>query len=407
MPQSVSVILHFNIDYAEIPRNELPNVVRTSYEPMIKAIEEWSGGTACLNLTGHTIEFLQSRYPELITKIKSLVDDGVIELLATGYSHPILPLLPPKRIKRQIQDHVQLVKDVFNQPPKGAWPPELAVNPFVLKVFQDNGIDWIGIDHEHYMLAQTLGNDFNPFERREPTSTEVLAAAYWSRGLGKLRAYWKAYQFLMRKNKEFKITLARVLIRNDHAMKAVLMSASMWNSTQLALSGAVPIYSKKKHIKLVLKHPATHLPLYTSDVEFFGYRELGIPPPKPRALFEFLKDLQREGIEVKSPSHLEENAWNETAAFLGSGSWAPDKSFRIWTESEDNRTMNAFLSELYAMIETVDLELSELEQVERWLRIAENSDARGWAPLPERKHEAYSAMMSLYQFLEAKGGVKI
>jgi len=34
------------------------------------------------------------------------------------------------------------------------------------------------------------------------------------------------------------------------------------------------------------------------------------------------------------------------------------------------------------------------------LRIAENSDSRGWAATPERKNEAYVAMLKIQEILE-------
>ncbi len=402
MTESVSVILHFNVDYAEIARRMLSDVVKKSYDPMITALEEWSDGTICVNITGHSIEQFQMKHPELLERMRQLVENGTVEILATGYSHPILPLLPHSRLIRQVHDHVKLVKDVFGRTPKGAWPPELAVSPLVLKVFQDQGIEWVTVDAEHFYWAQELGNSFNLFERRDPTVTEMLASAFWAQGLGKLRAYWRAYKFLMKKNKEFKDPLRRVLISGESSMKALITPASLWNATQIALSGAVSIYSKKKHLKMILKHPSEHLPIYTSDVEFFGFRELGVPPPDSRSLIEFLKALQAEGIDVKSPSQLEDNAWDSDPKFLGSGSWAPDKSFRLWTESEDNRVLNGLLNEIYGTLNQLQVMNSDDEKIERLLRIAENSDARGWAPLPERKHEAYTALLSLYQLLETR-----
>ena len=117
MTENVSVILHWNTDYAEIPRKELPIVVEKSYEPMVAAIEEWRDGTICFNITGHTIEYLQKNNPELIDRVKALVKDNTIEMLACGYSHPILPLLPRERVCTRINDHMKIIKKVFGKKP--------------------------------------------------------------------------------------------------------------------------------------------------------------------------------------------------------------------------------------------------------------------------------------------------
>jgi len=113
LAENVSVILHWNTDYAEIPRKELPVVVEKSYDPMVKAIEDWRDGTICFNITGHTIEYLLANYPELVERIKALVKDNTVEMLACGYSHPILPLLPRERVKTQLEDHINFIKKIF------------------------------------------------------------------------------------------------------------------------------------------------------------------------------------------------------------------------------------------------------------------------------------------------------
>ncbi|MHA1244839.1 MAG: hypothetical protein ACTSPT_02795 [Candidatus Heimdallarchaeota archaeon] len=41
-----------------------------------------------------------------------------------------------------------------------------------------------------------------------------------------------------------------------------------------------------------------------------------------------------------------------------------------------------------------------MTKVEPYLRVFENSDPRGWEPLPERKDEAYAAMDSVFEILE-------
>lgn len=399
MPENISVILHWNTDYAEIPRVELPVVVEKSYEPMVEAIENWRDGTICFNITGHTTEFLLSDYPELVDRIKALVKDNTIEMLACGYSHPILPLLPRERVKTQLEDHIKQIKKVYGKKPIGIWPPELAVSPSVLKQFKDVGLEWTAVDYEHFKISQFFGNDMNPFERREEMLTEIFVKAYWSKGLNKLRSYLRAKRLMQKANEEQINPLQRVAISENNSIKTYLSSVSWTYSTQFAVGGNVPIYSAKQHLKSILKVKTEILALYASDIEFFGYRGMGPEPAAPKTLIDFLVKLKGYNIFTISPSQVPEEKWPSEESFLSTGSWAPDKSFRIWTDSEDNKEFFRRAEEIYDKLRAKGWPKEIMKKIEPYLRIMENSDPRGWAPLPERKHEAYSAMNKIFELL--------
>ena len=161
----------------------------------------------------------------------------------------------------------------------------------------------------------------------------------------------------------------------------------------------MPLYSKKKHLKAILNSSAKHLSLYGSDIEFYGYRELAATPASPQALIAFLQELNKYNIRTISPTQIPEKEWPKEAAFIGSGSWSPDKSFRIWTDSEDNREFHRRANEIYAILARNNWNKNLLEKVEPFLRIFENSDPRGWAPIPERKHEANTALDKIVEIL--------
>jgi len=397
--ENVSVILHWNTDYAEIPRKELGSVVEKSYEPMVTALEEWRDGTVCFNLTGHTIDFLRTNHPELLERIKGLVKDSTVELLGCGYSHPILPLLPRERIEKQIKDHLALVKRTFGKKPPGFWPPELAVSPTVLGLVKTLGLEWLTVDYEYFQLAQWFGNEFNPFERREPSLTEFLVKAYWHKGLRRVKAYLTAKRKMQEANGEQSQPLERVFVSDSETMRTYLSSVSWTYSTQFAVGGFVPIYTAKMHLKSILKLETTILPLYASDIEFFGYRQMGPTPAKPESLIAFLNLLKQKNIYTTSPTQIKDEFWSQEPKALFTGSWAPDKSLRIWTESEDNRELLRRMEEIYAILQRLAWDKKVVKKIEPYLRIAENSDPRGWAPLPERKQEAHQAINAIFDIL--------
>ncbi|NHK30769.1 MAG: hypothetical protein FK730_05420 [Asgard group archaeon] len=400
MPGNVSVILHWNTDYAEIPRKELPVVVEKSYEPMVEAIENWRDGTVCFNITGHTTEYLLKNFPDLIDRVKVLVKDNTIEMLASGYSHPILPLLPRERIKIQLEDHINQIKRVYGKKPIGIWPPELAVSPSLLKQFKDIGFEWTAVDYEHFIISQFFGNEMNPFEKREEMLTEIIVRAYWSKGLNKLRRYLRAKRLMKKANKMQINPLQRVAIGENESIKTYLSSVSWTYSTQFAVGGNVPIYNAKQHLKSITKVKADILALYASDIEFFGYRGMGPEPAAPKTLIDFLAKLKEHNIFTISPSQVPKEKWPTDESFLSTGSWAPDKSFRIWTDSEDNREYYRRAEEIYDKLRAKGWSKELMRKVEPFLRIMENSDSRGWSPLPERKLEAYSAMNKIFELLE-------
>jgi len=112
---------------------------------------------------------------KIIPKYKELNAKGQIELSASPFYHPILPLLwdtdlskiaiphislPQKRFShpedavRQIKDAVQYFEKTFGYKPVGMWPSEGSVSEDVLRAFRSEGIKWIATDEEK--LAKSI-----------------------------------------------------------------------------------------------------------------------------------------------------------------------------------------------------------------------------------------------------------
>jgi len=230
--------------------------------------------------------------------------------------------------------------------------------------------------------------------------TEFFVGTYWAKGLNKLRKYLKAKKLFEKANLEHADPLRRVTITNDESIKAYLSSVSWTNTTQFAVGGYIPIYDVEKHLKLMDKVDTKILPLYAGDVEFFGYRELGATPASPKSLIDFLNDLTKQGVRITSPTQIPDDDWPKEPTYLSTGSWAPDKSLRIWTDSEDNAEFLRRADEIYSILRARNWNKKLMKKLEPYLRIMENSDPRGWAPIPERKNEAYTAMAIIFDILD-------
>lgn len=112
---------------------------------------------------------------EVVPIHRRLQDRGQIEISATPFYHPILPLLCdtdaahvatpdmalPRRfrhpedareqIRRAMEDHERR----FGRPPRGFWPSEGSVSPEVAGLFMESGVRWIATDEAVLFRSET------------------------------------------------------------------------------------------------------------------------------------------------------------------------------------------------------------------------------------------------------------
>lgn len=72
-----------------------------------------------------------------------------IELLATGYFHPIFPLIPEHDWRDQLDRSVQIMEELFGRRPKGFWPPEMAFSMEMIPALKAAGFEYVVVDHVH------------------------------------------------------------------------------------------------------------------------------------------------------------------------------------------------------------------------------------------------------------------
>lgn len=105
----------------------------------------------------------------IIPLYKRLQDAGKIEISATPFYHPIVPLLcdtsvarvsmpgaplPKKRFMHpedaawHIEEAMKYHAELFNMPPRGMWPSEGSVSDQTLEIMASKGVKWIATDED-------------------------------------------------------------------------------------------------------------------------------------------------------------------------------------------------------------------------------------------------------------------
>ncbi len=121
---------------------------------------------------------------KIIPLITGLAESGQVELSASPYYHPILPLLcdtdiadfhdgiklpapfrHPEDANFQIESAKKYFKEKLKYDIKGMWPSEGSVSERALKLFMDNGINWIATDEE--ILSNSIGINFSALGDRK------------------------------------------------------------------------------------------------------------------------------------------------------------------------------------------------------------------------------------------------
>lgn len=124
-------------------------VAAESYRPLVRILQESPHAKITLNINGCLTQQL-ARYglDDVITGVRELAERGQVELTGSAMYHPILPLVPPTEIERQIELNAQVNRHYLGEvyAPQGFFPPEMCYSYTVAQVVADMGFRWIIID---------------------------------------------------------------------------------------------------------------------------------------------------------------------------------------------------------------------------------------------------------------------
>ncbi len=111
--------------------------------------------------------------PQLVDRYRHLVDVPAmlnayreadnIELLGTGYYHPIFPLIPHSDWSEQLAHGRAMIERVLGRAPRGFWPPELAFTMEMIPALVQAGYDYVIVDGVHVRPFDGINDSFRPY----------------------------------------------------------------------------------------------------------------------------------------------------------------------------------------------------------------------------------------------------
>lgn len=87
-------LFHLNLAFSSIEEEQRGEVIAKCYWPLLRLAERF--GPIGIEATGFTLEEIAKRDPEWIGRARAMIAAGKIELIGSGYSQMIAPLVPAK-----------------------------------------------------------------------------------------------------------------------------------------------------------------------------------------------------------------------------------------------------------------------------------------------------------------------
>jgi len=124
-----------------------------SYNPFLRVLSRHPGIKLSLHYSGPVLEWLLRKKPDFIERLKGLINKGQVEILTGGYYEPIIPMIPERDAKGQIEMLTDLIQKHLNVTPCGSWLAERVWSPGVAGIFRALGIRYTILDDFHMKRA--------------------------------------------------------------------------------------------------------------------------------------------------------------------------------------------------------------------------------------------------------------
>ncbi len=138
-------LLHFYQPPTQVP-SVLKKICDESYRPLLRVFGEHPNAHVTVNINGVLTDMLlDCGHNDVIEGLRHLAEKGQLEFTGTGKYHPILPLLPGKEVRRQIDLNAQTNRRLLGKSysPQGFFPPEMCYSSDILQPIMDSGYRWI------------------------------------------------------------------------------------------------------------------------------------------------------------------------------------------------------------------------------------------------------------------------
>jgi hypothetical protein len=141
----VFAFFHLNLAFSSIEEARRPEVIARCYWPLLRLAEKHPH--IGIEISGYTIEEIARHDPAWITRARELIADNKFELIGSGYSQLIGPLVPARVMDENLRIGNDIYRDLLGARPAVALVNEQAFSAGLVEHYLDAGyrallMDW-------------------------------------------------------------------------------------------------------------------------------------------------------------------------------------------------------------------------------------------------------------------------
>jgi hypothetical protein len=154
------IIFHLNLAFSSIEEDKRPTVIKNCYWPLLQLVEK-TGICIGIELTAWTLEQIQDIDKKWVLKFKDLLQAGKCELIGSGWSQIIGPLVPYKVNLWNQKLGLDYYKKMLLIKPKIALVNEMAFSTSLIDIYNEVGYEAIIMDRNNIKLALNIESSDN------------------------------------------------------------------------------------------------------------------------------------------------------------------------------------------------------------------------------------------------------
>ncbi|MEA4929728.1 MAG: glycoside hydrolase family 57 [Candidatus Limiplasma sp.] len=143
---------HANIQYSQLMPEKRGWVIRHCYGELLSLVER-EGYTLAFEASGKTIDVIAEEAPDVMAQLRSLVQAGRVEPVASPYIHFMLSNVPPELCLESLQKSLDAWQRHTGVRPVIGWNPECGWASYIPEVYRQAGIEALVMDADSFFLS--------------------------------------------------------------------------------------------------------------------------------------------------------------------------------------------------------------------------------------------------------------